>query len=366
MPARAKRVYARPPNRGHRHRQHARRARRRRCPGHHHLLCDVVLRPPRLVRSTEAGSARDLIRRNKATSGERLRIQFFRAGALITAAEGFAAVSQGLSRCKYANAYFWTSHSLAARYFTALPSRLNFQRLNGWMYDGGGLAHWREVYDRFDLVPFLSTNTGVQIIGRFRRPIETVEDLRGLKVSLSGLAGRVYQALVVDTLLLPASEIFPALERSVINAAEFVGPYLDCQLGLHRMAKFYETPGWHETATELAIKTAAWNRLPNDLKAIVENACAACKVLSKAWCQKIKAEAIEHPVRNHGVIAWHLRGPMIDHLREATTTVLAQAVGRDCVTRRVHESDLAYTAQFDAWPEQSEAPYHTEIRPVRA
>ena len=98
-------------------------------------------------------------------------------------------------------------------------------------------------------MPFLCGNTGVQMTGWFKKPIEKVDDLKGLKMRIPGLAGRVYQQLGVDVRLLPPGEIFPALERGVIDAAEFVGPYLDRQLGLHRAAKYYYTTGWHETAT---------------------------------------------------------------------------------------------------------------------
>ena len=205
----------------------------------------------------------------------------------------------------YANAYFWTGKVFAGQYFTAVPFGLNFQGLNGWMYDGGGLELWREVYDRFNLVPFLCGNTGVQMTGWFKKPIEKVDDLKGLKMRIPGLAGRVYQSLGVDVRLLPPGEIFPALERGVIDAAEFVGPYLDRQLGLQRAAKYYYTTGWHETATasELIINKAKWNSLPPDLKAIIENACAACNVISEAWCQKNNAEAMEDLIKNQGVIA---------------------------------------------------------------
>jgi TRAP-type mannitol/chloroaromatic compound transport system substrate-binding protein len=314
--------------------------------------------------STGPGSARDLIERIQAMSNGRLRIQFFGAGELIPAAEGFDAVSQGIVECNYANAYFWTGKSFAAQYFTAVPFGLNFQGLNGWMYDGGGLALWREVYDRFNLVPFLCGNTGVQMTGWFRKPIESVDDLRGLKMRIPGLAGRVYQALGVDVRLLPAGEIFPALERGVIDAAEFVGPFLDRQLGLHRVAKHYYTTGWHETATasELIVNKAAWNRLPNDLKAIVENACAACNVISEAWCQKNNAEAMEDLIRNHGVIAQELPGPVVERLRAETARVLDEASARDPLVKRVADSFFAYKAKFDQWAGYSEVPYHTRIR----
>ena len=242
--------------------------------------------------STGPGSAKDLISRIEAMSNGRIKIQFYGAGELIPAAEGFDAVSSGTVEMNYANAYFWTGKVFAGQYFTAVPFGLNFQGLNGWMYDGGGLALWREVYDRFNLVPFLCGNTGVQMTGWFKKPIEKLEDFRGQKMRIPGLAGRVYQSLGVDVRLLPPGEIFPALERGVIDAAEFVGPFLDRQIGLHRAAKYYYTTGWHETATssELIINKAKWTSLPADLKAIVENACAACNVISEAWCQKNNAD----------------------------------------------------------------------------
>ena len=220
--------------------------------------------------STGPGSAKDLIKRIDDMSGGRIKIQFYGAGELIPAGEGFDAVSAGTVEMNYANAYFWTGKVFAGQYFTAVPFGLNFQGFNGWMYDGGGLQLWREVYDRFNLVPFLCGNTGVQMTGWFKKPIEKVDDLKGLKMRIPGLAGRVYQSLGVDVRLLPAGEIFPALERGVIDAAEFVGPYLDRQLGLQRAAKYYYTTGWHETATgsELIVNKAKWNSLPPDLKAI--------------------------------------------------------------------------------------------------
>ena len=315
--------------------------------------------------STGPGSAKDLIKRIEEMSNGRIKIQFYGAGELIPAAEGFDAVSAGTVEMNYANAYFWTGKVFAGQYFTAVPFGLNFQGFNGWYYDGGGAQLWREVYDRFNLVPFLCGNTGVQMTGWFKKPIEKVDDLKGLKMRIPGLAGRVYQQLGVDVRLLPPGEIFPALERGVIDAAEFVGPYLDRQLGLHRAAKYYYTTGWHETATasELIINKAKWASLPADLKAIVENACAACNVISEAWCQKNNAEAMEDLIKNQGITAAPLPDAVVAALREANTKILAEAVARDPVTKKVHDSYMAYFAKFDAWAAYSEAVYHSKIRP---
>jgi TRAP-type mannitol/chloroaromatic compound transport system substrate-binding protein len=282
---------------------------------------------------------------------------------LIPADEGFDAVSSGTVEMNYANSYFWTGKIFAGQYFTAVPFGLNFQGINGWMYDGGGLELWREAYDRFNLVPFVCGNTGVQMTGWFRKEIKGVEDLKGLKMRIPGLAGRVYRELGVDARLLAPGDIFPALERGVIDAAEFVGPYLDRQLGLHKVAKYYYTTGWHETATvsELTINKAAWAKLPADLKAIVENATAACNVISEAWCQKNNAEAMEDLIKNHGVIAQPLPDSVVEALRTTNTKILEEAVAKDPVTRKVHESYMAYLAKYKQWSRYSEAVYHDKI-----
>ncbi len=217
--------------------------------------------------STGPGSAKDLCKRIDEMSNGRLKIQFYGAGELIPANAGFDAVSAGTVEMNYANSYFWTGKVFAAQYFTAAPFGLNFVGYNGWIYDGGGLELWREIYDKFNLVPFLAGNTGVQMAGWFRKPINSVADLKGLKMRIPGLAGRVLRELGVDALLLAPGDIFPSLERGVIDAAEFVGPYLDRQLGLQKVAKYYYTPGWHEMATgsEVIINKKAWATLPADL-----------------------------------------------------------------------------------------------------
>ena len=163
-------------------------------------------------------------------------------------------------------------------------------------------------------------NTGVQMTGWFKKEIKSVADFKGLKMRIPGLAGKVYASLGVDVKLLPGGEIFPALERGVIDAAEFVGPFQDRRLGLHKAAKYYYTTGWHETATvsELLINKAAWDKLPKDLQAIVENACAACNVISEAWCQRTNAEAMEDLVKNQGVTRAPLPDDVLKALREAT------------------------------------------------
>ncbi len=310
------------------------------------------------------GSATDLARRIEAMSGGRLRIQVYGAGELIPAFEGFDAVRSGTVEMNHANSYFWTGKTFAAQYFTAVPFGLNFQGTNGWLYDGGGIRLWHEVYEPFGMLAFPCGNTGVQMTGWFRKEINSIDDFRGLKMRIPGLASRVYASLGVDVKVLPGGEIFPALERGVIDAAEFVGPYQDRRMGLQKAAKNYYTTGWHEIATvsELLINRAAWQKLPADLQAVVENACAACNVISEAWCQSTNAEAMEDLIKNHGVTARFLPDTVVKALREATNKVLAEAVAKDPITKKVHDSYMAFKAKYDRWAGYSEAHYHSKIR----
>lgn len=149
----------------------------------------------------------------------------------------------------------------------------------------------------------------------------------------------------------------------MIDAAEFVGPFQDRKLGLHKAAKFYYTTGWHETATvsELLINKAAWDKLPKDLQAVVENAAAACNVISEAWCQRNNAEAMEDLIKNQGVIAHPLPDEVLKKLREVTNQALNEAAAKDPLTKKVHDSYMAYKKQYEAWAAYSEGPYHDKI-----
>ncbi|WP_207480018.1 TRAP transporter substrate-binding protein [Arenibaculum pallidiluteum] len=313
---------------------------------------------------TGPGSPAEFAERVKAMSGGRLQIQQFGAGELIPALEGFDAVSSGTVEMNVANSYYWAGKTFAAQYFTAVPFGLNFQGMTAWLQHGGGQKLWEEVYAPFNLVPMAIGNTGVQMTGWFRKPVETDADLKGLKMRIPGLAGKVYAALGVDVKLLPGGEIFPALERGVIDAAEFVGPYQDRRLGLHKAAKYYYTTGWHETSnvTELIVNRAAWESLPADLQAIVRAAADACNLVSHTWCEATNAEALDDLVKNQGVIAQPLPAGIVRRLREVNDQVLADAAAKDPLVRKVHESFMAFKSVHDRWAGVSEAVYQSQIR----
>ncbi|MBR0567008.1 TRAP transporter substrate-binding protein DctP [Azoarcus sp. L1K30] len=302
------------------------------------------------------GSPTDFCKKVEEMSGGRMKIQHFAAGELIPALEGFDAVSKGMVEMNAANAYFWAGKIPAAQYFTTVPFGMNTQGMNAWMYHGGGIDLWNELYAAHGLVAMPMGNTGTQMTGWFRKPIEKVADLDGLKMRIPGLAGKVYAQLGVAVRLLPGGEIFPALERGVIDAAEFVGPYQDRRMGLHKAAKNYYTTGWHEptNVTELMINKKAWESLPKDLQAIVKAAAAACNVESHAWCESVNADALTDLVTNQGVIARPLPNDVILKLKEVTADTLESLAKADPDTRKVHDAFMAFRKKHESWAAVSE------------
>jgi len=314
--------------------------------------------------ATGPGSPTDFVERVDAMSGGRFKIQHYGAGELIPALEGFDAVRSGTVQMNAANAYFWAGKSFAAQYFTTVPFGLNFQGQNAWLYHGGGIDLWHDLYSDFGLIAFPLNNTGVQMTGWFREPIESIEDFDGLKMRIPGLAGKVYSELGVNVKLLPGGEIFPALERGVIDAAEFVGPYQDRRMGLHNAAKYYYTTGWHEPQNtgELLINKAAWESLPNDLQAIVKSAAQACVLESHAWSEAVNADALADLVENEGVMAQALPAEIVERMRTLTRELLEAEAAQDEAVRKIHIAFFDFKAKWDRWAGISEGVYQAQVR----
>lgn len=304
------------------------------------------------------GSPEYFCEKVREMSGGRLNIEHFAAGELVPAMEGFNAVSDGTVEMNAANAYFWAGRIPAAQFFTTVPFGMNTQGMSAWLYHGDGLKLWHELYESRGLIAFPMGNTGVQMTGWFRDPIESVSDLEGLKMRIPGLAGKVYAELGVSVRLLPGGEIFPALERGVIDAAEFVGPYQDRRMGLHKAAKHYYTTGWHEPTnfTELLINKDVWESMPKDLQTIVQVASQACVLESLAWSEAVNADALKDLVENEGVMAKTLPEPVVKRLKEATDDTLSTMANEDEQVRKVYDSYMAFKEKHASWAALSEKP----------
>lgn len=279
-----------------------------------------------------------------AMSGGRLTVKVYGAGERVPALETFDAVSAGAAEMGHCAAYYWKGKSPAAPFFTAVPFGLTAQEQNGWLYHGGGLELWRELYSQFNLVPFEAGNTSVQMGGWFNRKINSLADLKGLKMRIPGLGGEVLQRLGVETLNIPGGELFTAMQTGVIDATEWVGPYNDLAFGFHKVAKYYYYPGWQEPGPtlECIINKSAWESLPADLQAIVATACEATGQHMMAEYAARNQQALDTLVNEHGIQVVPFPDEVLDALRKTSDQVLEELVAGDAFARRVYDSYRAF------------------------
>lgn len=313
--------------------------------------------------STGPGSLTDFAERVKAMSDGRMEIQVYHAGELVPAFEGFDAVRQGIVEMNGWVSYFGSGKVPAAQFFGAVPFGMSTQGQNAWFYIGDGIKLWNEVYEPLGLVAMPIGATGVQMTGWFNKEINSVEDMKGLRLRIPGLAAKAYARIGVDVKLLPGGEIFPALERGVIDAAEWVGPAQDKILGLNKAAKYYYTTGWHEptTVTELAINKAKWDSLDADLQSIVTNAAAACNLISHSWAEANNAAALKEFAAT-GTELRTLPKDVVEALRTEMTPVYDDLAAADPLFKKVMDNYFAFKAEHDIWAAASEEVWHNELR----
>ncbi len=292
-------------------------------------------------------------------SGGRLEVKVYGAGELASAFEVFDLASRGTVQMGHSASYYWAGKLPAAPFFSAMPFGLNAQEMNGWLYAGGGLELWRELYAPAGLVPFPAGNTGVQMAGWFRKPLTSVADLKGLKMRIPGLGGEVMSRVGATPVTMPGGEIFSSLQSGAIDAAEWVGPYNDLAFGLHRVAKYCYYPGWQEpgSALECMVNKAAYEALPADLQAIVARCCAAVNVEMLSEYTARNQQALETLRTEHGVQFLPLPGDIIRALREAARQVLDEAAAADPFTARVLQSVRSFQTRAMAWGLVSEEAY---------
>ncbi|MGA1263715.1 MAG: TRAP transporter substrate-binding protein [Prochlorothrix sp.] len=222
------------------------------------------------------GSALHIAERVAAMSDGQFEIEVFAGGEIVPGLQVLDAVQSGTVQCGHSPTYYYVGKNSALAFGTAVPFGLNAQQQNAWLYHGGGIEAMNEILKDFNTIAFPAGNTGTQMGGWFKREIKTFADLQGLKMRIPGLGGQVLTRLGVNAQVLPGGEVFLALERGAIDAAEWVGPYDDEKLGLQKAAPYYYAPGWWEPGAtlDLMINLDAWNKLPPVYQEILRVAAA--------------------------------------------------------------------------------------------
>ncbi|MCY3885447.1 MAG: TRAP transporter substrate-binding protein [Gammaproteobacteria bacterium] len=292
-------------------------------------------------------------------SAGQLKIKVYGAGELTGATEVFDAVAAGTAEMGHGAAYYWVGKAPVAAVFTTLPFGMNAQEMNAWLHYGGGLELWRELYEPFNLIPMVAGNSGVQMAGWFNKEINSLEDLKGLKMRIPGLGAEVMNRAGAAPVYLPGGEIFTSLQTGVIDATEWVGPLNDQTLGLHEVAKYYYYPGWHEpsAAIELIVNKDAFESLPLHLQRMVETAARA---INQDMLDEFNARnfaSLQSLVEEHGVELRKLPDDVIERLRDLADEVIAEVAGNDELSKRIVDSYRKFQRQIQSWSNISEYAY---------
>src|SRR5262245_50170519 len=221
------------------------------------------------------GGAEYLCKQIAAATDGKFQIQPFAAGEIVPALQVLDAVQNGTVECGQTAPYYYVGKDPTFAFFSTVPFGFNARQQQAWILAGGGYDLHMELLKDYNTTGFFAGNTGAQMGGWFRQELKSVEDIKGLKFRIAGLAGQVIAKLGGVPQQIGGGDIYPALEKGTIDAAEWVGPYDDERLGFYKIAKFYYYPGWWEGNAQLWIyvNRDQWAQLPAPYKAVLEAAC---------------------------------------------------------------------------------------------
>lgn len=295
---------------------------------------------------------------NEMSNG-RFEIRVYGAGELVPPFEVFDAVSSGTAEIGHAGSYYWKGKASATQFFTSTPFGLNAQEMNSWIQYGGGQQLWEELYAPFNLIPRQGGNTGVQMAGWFNKEINSVEDLKGLKMRIPGIGGEVLKRLGGVPVTLPGGELYTSMQTGVIDATEWVGPYNDMSFGFHEVAKYYYYPGWQEPGAmlEFTMNKTAYEKLPDDLKAIFNY---ACREVNQNMLDEYTArnnQALKTLVEQHKVQLRKLPDDVLKKLMEVSAVVVKEQAQENDLSKRIYKSATEFQEQVRNYHLISELAY---------
>jgi TRAP-type mannitol/chloroaromatic compound transport system substrate-binding protein len=311
------------------------------------------------------GGAQRLAKVVEEMSGGRFRIEVFPGDTIVPAFGCFEAASQGTIEAFMGAPYYWTAREPALEWFATVPFGMDTPGMTAWYYQGDGLRLWEEAYAPFNLMPRPGPGIAPQMAGWFRKKINTIGDFKGLKMRIPGLGGKVVAKAGGTVVLLPAGEIYAALERGVIDASEFVGPHDDMRLGLHKTARYYYYPGWHEpgTMTEFGFNRKAYEALPVDLRRTLDHAAEVVQIYGLTEYHVKNAIALERlKVEFKGKVEIvQFPAPVLRDLKKMAVGVVREQSEKTPMAGKVHASYTKFQAMLSPWDHLAEGAYHQSV-----
>jgi TRAP-type mannitol/chloroaromatic compound transport system substrate-binding protein len=290
-----------------------------------------------------------------ATSG-RIKIEVFAAGALVRPFESFDAVGSGIADMFHSTNFYFEKKSPAFNFFAAVPFGFTANELFAWIHYGGGQELWDALVSQFNIKSLLCSSTGCQMGGWFTHEVTSVDGFKGLRYRMPGLGAEVLRRLGATVVLLPGSEIVPSLRSGALDASEWIGPWVDMAMGLHKVAGYYYYPGFHEPGTceTLGINTGVWESLNTGDRRLIEIAAAGEYARSLAefntnnalWLRRLREEG--------AVKILKFDDSVLTALRKISHDVVAEAGDGDDLSRKIYASYLQFRASIMDWSDVAE------------
>jgi TRAP-type mannitol/chloroaromatic compound transport system substrate-binding protein len=280
----------------------------------------------------------------------KFQIQAFAAGEVVPGLQALDATSNGTVEMSHTVAYYYVGKDPTFAIFASVPFGLNARQQNSWWYQAGGMELGNEFFKKHGVIGFATGNTGTQMGGWFRKEIKTVADLSGLKFRIGGIAGQVLQKVGVVPQQIAGGDIYPALEKGTIDAAEWVGPYDDEKLGFQKVAKFYYYPGFWEGGPMVHsfVNLEKWNALPKSYQAILTNATAHANTWMNARYDMQNPAALKRLVAG-GTQLRPFSNEVLEACLKATNELWAEQSAKNADFKKVIDAMQAYRSDQYLW-----------------
>lgn len=303
------------------------------------------------------GAAETFAKRVSQLTGGKFEIRVFAGGEIVPGLQVLDAVQAGTVEIGHTAPYYYFGKDPTFAFDCAVPFGLTSRQQTGWIDQGGGRELMRDFYKGYGVINFLGGNTGAQMGGWFRKEVKTVEDLKGLKMRIGGFAGRVMQKLGLVPQQIAGGDIYPALEKGTIDAAEWVGPYDDEKLGFYKVAPFYYSPGWWEPSAQLSflIGQKKWDELPKEYQAAIEVASYEAHVTMQAEYDAKNPAALARLMKS-GVKLRSFSKEIMDACYKASNEVMEEEASKNAKFKKVYEPWKRYRQDQNQWQQVAEQP----------
>jgi len=306
------------------------------------------------------GGAEVIAKRVSELTGGKFQIRVFAAGEIVPAFGVVDAIQQNTIECAHTASYYFVGKNKAFAFDTTLPFGLNQRQQNAWIYYGGGLELVREFFREFGFISFPAGNTGVQMGGWWRKEIHNVADLKGVKIRIAGLGGEVMARLGAVPQQIAGGDIYPALERGAIDAAEWIGPYDDEKLGFYKVAPHYYFPGWWESNSmySLYVNIKEWDKLPKEYQAAIETASYEANTDMMAKYDFKNLDALERLVKN-GVKLHAFSNEMMAASQKAAYELYEEEAAKNPAWKKMYEPWKKFRSREFLWHRAAEFTYES-------